>query len=124
MTSVTTGGTPVTTTYDAANRPTSTGFGSDADGRLTARPTAGGQSFTWDDLGRLTAVKNAAGTVTLATYTYDPLDRLRLVDHPAVGGSGNLAWRRSRCGVLRRRPYLGSDRIAVLRQRACTCLYI
>ena len=36
----------------------------------------------WDHLGRLTQVKNAGGTV-LATYTYDPLDRLRLIDYGA-----------------------------------------
>ena len=35
-----------------------------------------------DKLGRLTGVKDASGT-TLATYSYDPLDRLRLVDYPS-----------------------------------------
>ena len=58
------------------------------DGRLTRRPDATGtawQRFTWDDLGRLTGVTNDAGTVTLAGYTYDPLDRLRMVDY----GAGN-----------------------------------
>jgi YD repeat-containing protein len=78
---------------------------SDADGRLTARPTAGGQTLVWDDLGRLTQVKNAAGTVTLATYTYDPLDRLRLVDR----GTSEVVGFRSRRGsgarpVRRRKP--------------------
>ncbi|CAN5598268.1 hypothetical protein BH20CHL7_BH20CHL7_07190 [soil metagenome] len=80
-TSVQTGANPaVTTTYDDTNRPVSDSaggaYGSDHDGRLTARP---GQTMTWDTLGRLTQVKNAAGTVTLAAYTYDPLDRLRTV---------------------------------------------
>lgn len=78
-------GTPATTTYDAANRPTSganptAAYSSDDDGRLTARP---GYQYTWDDLGRLTLVKNGSGT-TLVTYTYDPLDRLRMADY----GSG------------------------------------
>jgi len=36
----------------------------------------------WDHLGRLTTVKNGSGT-TLVTYSYDPLDRLRLVDVPS-----------------------------------------
>ena len=81
------GGTPATTAYDAANRPTSgasptAAYASDADGRLTARPD---QTMTWDRLGRLTSVRNAAGTVTIASYTYDPLDRLRMVDY----GSGS-----------------------------------
>lgn len=31
----------------------------------------------------LTRVKDAAGTTTIATYTYDPLDRLRMVDYGA-----------------------------------------
>ncbi len=53
-TSVQVGADPaVTSTYDAANRPTSAGYASDDDGRLTARPDATGQTFEWDDLGRL-----------------------------------------------------------------------
>jgi RHS repeat-associated protein len=85
-------GTPVTTTYDNANRPAtganpSVTYANDAEGRLTARS---GQTMTWDRLGRLTAVKNAAGTVTLATYTYDPLDRLRTVDY---GGGSRIRFR-------------------------------
>jgi RHS repeat-associated protein len=80
-TSVATGANPaVTTSYDDANRPLTDSaggtYGSDPEGRLTARP---GQTLTYDTLGRLTTVKNAAGTVTLAAYTYDPLDRLRTV---------------------------------------------
>jgi RHS repeat-associated protein len=86
-TSVTAGGPTATTAYDAANRPTSgtnptAAYTSDPDGRLTARP---GQTMAWDRLGRLTAVKDAAGTLTLATYTYDPLDRLRMVDYGTGG---------------------------------------
>ncbi len=72
-------GTPATTTYDAADRPTSganptAAYSSNAEGMLTARP---GQTLIWDHLGRLKQVKDAAGTTVLATYTYDPLDRLR-----------------------------------------------
>ena len=77
-------GTPATTTYDAADRPTSganptASYSNDADGRLTARP---GQQLTWDHLGRITGVKDGSGTL-LASYTYDPLDRLRLIDYGA-----------------------------------------
>ena len=77
-------GTAATTTFNAANRPISganptAAYSSDDDGRLTARP---GQTMTWDDLGRLKQVKNGSGMV-LATYTYDPLDRLRMVDYGA-----------------------------------------
>ena len=83
------GGTAATTSYDAANRPTSganptASYASDDDGRLIARP---GQTMTWDHLGRLTAVTDAAGT---ATYTYDPLDRLRTVDD---GGGNRIRFR-------------------------------
>jgi RHS repeat-associated protein len=77
-------GTPATTAFSAANRPLSganpaASYTTDDDGHLTARP---GQTLTWDDLGRLKQVKNTGGTV-LATYTYDPLDRLRMVDYGA-----------------------------------------
>jgi RHS repeat-associated protein len=82
-------GTPVPTTYDDANRPlnqagVANAFTSDADGQLTKRPDAAGaayQRFTWDHLGRLTTVKGASGNQAIATYTYDPLDRLRMVDY-------------------------------------------
>ncbi|HET7026053.1 MAG TPA: hypothetical protein VFI28_00020, partial [Candidatus Limnocylindrales bacterium] len=61
-TSVQTGaGTPVTYSFDAANRLTSDSAGGsytfDADGRLTVRPGDGSrpdEDLTWDDLGRLT----------------------------------------------------------------------
>ena len=43
--------------------------------------------MTWDHLGRLTAVTDAAGTTT---YTYDPLDRLRTVDY---GGGNRIRFR-------------------------------
>ena len=77
-------GTAATTTYDAADRPTSganptASYSNDADGRLTARP---GQQLVWDHLGRIKQVKDGSGT-TLASYTYDPLDRLRLIDYGA-----------------------------------------
>jgi RHS repeat-associated protein len=105
-------GTPATTTYDAANRPTSganptAAYTSDDDGRLTARP---GYQYTWDDLGRLTAVKNGSGT-TLVTYTYDPLDRLRMADYGAgvrvrfryVGLTANAAqWLDDAAGTVTR----------------------
>ena len=78
-------GRPPRPAYDAANRPTSgtnptVTYASDDDGRLTARPS---QTMTWDHLGRLTTVKNGRHR-TLATYTYDPLDRLRI----AIGYGG------------------------------------
>jgi RHS repeat-associated protein len=72
-------GSPVTMTYDPANRPTSDSSGglysSDLDGRLTTRP---GQTLVWDALGRLVQVKDPFNT-NVATYTYDPLDRLLTV---------------------------------------------
>jgi RHS repeat-associated protein len=68
-------GSPVTTTFDDADRITSSGFSHDADGRMAARP---GQQLVWDSLGRLTTVKDSGGT-TIAAYTYDALDRLREV---------------------------------------------
>jgi YD repeat-containing protein len=52
-------GSPVTTTFDDADRITSSGFSHDADGRMTARP---GQQLVWDGLGRLTTVKTTGGT--------------------------------------------------------------
>jgi len=68
-------GTPATTTYDDDGRPTS-----------GANPPA---TYSNDDDGRLTAaeVRNGGGTV-LATYTYDPLDRLRMADY----GGGTRIW--------------------------------
>ena len=72
-------GTPATTTYtfDDADRITADSasgtYGTDASGRVTARPS---RQFVWDSLGRLLTVKDGSGT-TLVTYTYDPLDRLR-----------------------------------------------
>lgn len=82
-------GTLVPTTYDAANRPlTQNGvgnaYGSDPDGRLTTRPEPDGsasQRLEWDSLGRLIRVRPPNGNSTIALYTYDPLDRLHLVDH-------------------------------------------
>ena len=80
--SVQVGGAAATTyTFDDANRVTADSAGgaytADADGRLTSRP---GQRLAWDSLGRLTKVLPPTGAATLATYTYDPLDRLRLAD--------------------------------------------
>lgn len=69
----------VTTSFDAAHRPTSDSAGStyahDADGRLTAMP---GQALAWDSLGRLTGITPASGGG--AQYEYDALGRLRAAD--------------------------------------------
>jgi YD repeat-containing protein len=94
----TTGGPSVPTTYDAANRPLDQNgvpgaYGSDADGRLTTRPEPDGsasQRLEWDSLGRLTRVRPPNGNSTIALYTYDPLDRLHLVDH---GGADQVRFR-------------------------------
>jgi YD repeat-containing protein len=84
-------GTPLTTSFDDAHRPTLDSAGgtytSDGDGRLTSQP---GQRLAWDALGRLTAVYPATGITPLATYAYDPLDRLRIVDH---GGTDRVRFR-------------------------------
>jgi len=85
-------GTAATTACDAANRPTTGAnpaatYTSDDDGRLTARP---GQRFEWDRLGRLVRVRPATGNSTIAAYTYDPLDRLRMVDY---GGNDRTRFR-------------------------------
>ena len=82
--SLTTDGTPVTTTFDAANRPTSSGFAADLDGRLTAIPARGGapaKSLGYDALGRLVSATVAGVT---RTYAYDPLDRLVTVSEGGV----------------------------------------
>ena len=81
----------LTLTFDDANRPTADSAGgtyaSDADGRLTVQP---GYRSTWDALGRLSTVLPPSGSTTIATYTYDPLDRLLLVNHTAAGrGAGD-----------------------------------
>lgn len=81
----------VTTTFDPANRPTSDSAGGsythDVDGQLTVRP---GQRLEWDSLGRLTRVRPPTGGSTIAAYTYDALDRLRVVDY---GGSNRIRFR-------------------------------
>ena len=71
-----TDGTPAATTFDAADRPTSSGFASDLDGRLTAIPARGGaaaKALEYDALGRLVSATVAGVT---RTYAHDPLDRL------------------------------------------------
>jgi RHS repeat-associated protein len=86
-------GSPIPTTYDAANRPlnqngVANAYVSDGDGRLTTQPSSSGagfQRYVWDSLGRLTKVLGPTGNNAIATYTYDPLDRLRMVDY----GSNN-----------------------------------
>jgi RHS repeat-associated protein len=81
----------VTYSFDDANRRTADSAGgtytADPDGRLTARP---GQRLEWDSLGRLTKVRPPSGNSTLATYTYDPLDRLLLADY---GGNNRTRFR-------------------------------
>lgn len=95
---LTTGGSTVTTTFNSSNRPTSDSTGGlyshDLDGRLTARP---GQTLEWDSLGRLTKVRDGAGSL-ISEYTYDALDRLRTVSRSGatirfryVGTSTNVA---------------------------------
>jgi YD repeat-containing protein len=54
---------------------------------MTARP---GYRYEWDALGRLTKVKPPTGGSTIATYSYDPLDRLLLADY---GGNDRLRFR-------------------------------
>ena len=53
-------------------------YGSDLDGRLTVAPD---YRYEWDRLGRLTTVRPPSGGSVIATYTYDPLDRLRMIDY-------------------------------------------
>jgi YD repeat-containing protein len=68
-------------------------FASNADGQLTSRPDTAGaayQRLEWDHLGRLTRVKGPSGNSAIATYAYDPLDRLRVADH---GGSSRIRFR-------------------------------
>jgi RHS repeat-associated protein len=78
---------PQTTyTFDGANRETTSSAGNidyDTEGRLTARP---GQILVWDDLGRLTQVKNSSTQTVITAYTYDALDRL-LVVTPQTGNA-------------------------------------
>jgi RHS repeat-associated protein len=70
----------VTTTFDAANRPTGTGWSADLDGRIGTIPSPPEPSavtgITYDALGRLTGA-TMGGVAT--TYTYDALDRLSTV---------------------------------------------
>jgi RHS repeat-associated protein len=84
--SISTGGAAaVTTTFDAAGRPTSDSSGGtytyDKEGRLTSKP---GQTLVWDALNRLTQVLAAPSGAVLASYTYDALDRLRTVTQSGV----------------------------------------
>ena len=85
-------GALATTTFNAANRPT-TGtnptatYGSDLDGRLTIAP---GYRYEWDHLGRLTTVRPPSGGSVISTHTYDPLDRLRMADYINAYGIDRL----------------------------------
>ena len=78
-------GTPATQGFDAANRPTGSGYAFDVDGRMTDRPGVSGTALEWDSLGRLVRVRATPGGTILATYTYDALDRLLLADRGAAG---------------------------------------
>jgi RHS repeat-associated protein len=75
----------VTTSYNAANRPTTDSaggsYGHDVEGRMTARP---GQTLEWDALGRLTAVRNSSSNALISSYTYDALDRLLTANRNGV----------------------------------------
>ncbi len=64
------------TYFDAASRPSeANGYASDGEGRLTGVP---GQTLVYDTLGRLTEVDDPTQPLhpAIATYQYDPLDRL------------------------------------------------
>ena len=74
-------GVPSSQAFDAANRPTGA-YSYDLDGRMTGRPGATGGFFEWDSLGRLVRVRVSQGGAVVAQYTYDALDRLRVVDRP------------------------------------------
>jgi RHS repeat-associated protein len=66
------GSATLTLAFDDADRITSSGYAYDANGNLTSRP---GQRLTYDALNRLTAVIDASTDATMATYTYDHLNR-------------------------------------------------
>ncbi|MHB8706381.1 MAG: RHS repeat-associated core domain-containing protein [Coriobacteriia bacterium] len=73
LTGVSVAGTPVATfTVDAADRITNAGFTYDAAGNLTSDGT---RDFSHDAACRLTAVKDASTEATIATYTYDAMNR-------------------------------------------------
>jgi RHS repeat-associated protein len=81
-TTLTTDGTPVTTTFDPANRPTSGGYGYDDDGRMTTRAGSAGTTLRYDSLGRLAEVRADPGNTLVARYGYDAMDRLLTVERP------------------------------------------
>jgi RHS repeat-associated protein len=81
-TTLTTDGTPVTTTFDPANRPTSGGYQYDDDGRMTTRAGSNGTTLSYDSLGRLAEVRADPGDTLVARYGYDAMDRLLTVERP------------------------------------------
>jgi YD repeat-containing protein len=107
----------VTTSFDEANRIDTTGYRNDEEGRLAARP---GQVLEWDGLGRLTEVEDDSENV-LATYTYDALDRLLIVDRgrriPAPSGKLRRATRTPH--RLRGMPTRGLGHLGRARSREC-----
>ena len=80
--SLTVDGVPSAQGFSAANRPNTSGYTFDADGRMTARPGTLGGALEWDSLGRLARVRATPGGTLVAQYTYDALDRLLTVDRP------------------------------------------
>ncbi|MHB1340989.1 MAG: RHS repeat-associated core domain-containing protein [Coriobacteriia bacterium] len=73
LTGVSVAGTPVATyTVDAADRITNAGFIYDAAGNLTSDGT---RDFYYDAACRLTTVQDASTEATVATYTYDAMNR-------------------------------------------------
>ena len=77
------GGAAVTTTFDAANRPTSDSAGgfysSDLDGRLLFPTGFGLETYQWDAVGRLTGIADEEFGTATRIYPYDALDRLAKV---------------------------------------------
>ncbi len=73
LTGVSFAGTPVATyTVDVADRITNAGFEYDAAGNLTSDGT---RDFSYDAACRLTTVRDASTEATIATYTYDAMNR-------------------------------------------------
>jgi len=55
---------------EAANRPTSGGYGYDADGRMTTRAGSNGTTLSYDSMGRLAEVRQNPGDTLVARYGY------------------------------------------------------
>jgi YD repeat-containing protein len=83
MPSVNTDGTAVSRTHDDGNEITQIGSTS-VTYTYSNLSNDGTQSYFYDVNNHLTTVKNAAGTSTIATYTYDALGR-RITESPNGG---------------------------------------